>query len=86
MDKKKSTTFILNFFVLSKLACKGGFWDNFGHTDIWPICIWRYSDKGTYLGCIHLLNTRKYCDNTRNYCGKLASIEPILAKCVHLLV
>ena len=22
-----------------------------------------------YLGCIHLLNTRKYCDNTHEYCG-----------------
>ena len=22
-----------------------------------------------YLGCIHLLNTRKYCDNTCKYCG-----------------
>ena len=21
------------------------------------------------LGCIHLLNTRKYCDNTHKYCG-----------------
>ena len=25
------------------------------------------SQKG--LGCIHLLNTRKYCDNTRKYYG-----------------
>ena len=41
----------------------------------------------TNLGCIHLLNTRKYCDNARKYCGNtLTNIEPVLEKCVHLQV
>ena len=29
--------------------------------------------KDTHLGCIHQLNTRKYCDNTRKYCGNMYS-------------
>ena len=29
--------------------------------------------RGKYLGCIHLLNTRKYCNNTPKYRGNHVS-------------